>query len=250
MGRNGRGRVNAVVWDWNRPLITIEGCLEVARELAETGDRPLNFKLACWAGITSINTKLAWNGRAVRRLARYVHDSLPDDFDGVAAIFRGTSFGMLGTHYDGIKGIERLAAEGKLPAVSQDSWTHDRWIAWRDEMVKLPGVGYKVASMIGLVCCPLTCPLVPVDMWVMRRLGLPGDKSPGNKGPYEAVERMVIAERDAAGYSHLPACVWHWYKWSQARQACVDARTGKSYETPAERPESHADLSPRDYPAA
>lgn len=227
------------MFDWNLPKITLDGCLAVIRELAETGDRPVNMKLAVWAGVTSINTKLAYNGNAVRALARYVDSNLPDSFDALKQALAGTSFGMVGLHYKAIQAAERLEQEGKLPAVPQDSWTVAQWMDWRRQTVKLYGVDYKVASFIGLLCCPETCPLVPVDRWVMRRLGL-GYDAPKSQAQYFEAERMVIAERDAAGHSNLPAGAWHWYKWSEARQAA-------NAEPASEYPESHASLSPRWY---
>lgn len=229
-------------FDYKRATITIDGCMATIHELADTGNQQPSMLLAIWAGLTSINTKLTANGNATRLLVRFLDaDSLPA-YDDLKLLFKqaGTGFGCLPQVHEWLVASHALAKAGKLPEMPHDGWSVEQWQAWRDEMHKLPGVGWKVASFIGLLLCPLTCPLVPVDRWVMRRLNQGHGDVPTARAKYLRIEAMVIAERDAAGYSHLPAGTWHWFTWSRARQAA-------GAETASERPESHAALSPRDY---
>lgn len=237
--RNG---TMAQLFNWQRASITLDGCMATIHDLADTGERPNSLLLACWAGLTSINTKLEYNGNATRVMARFVDaDQLPT-YDGLKKLFKqaNTKFGCMPAIYAAMVAIHDLHKAGKLPETPRDSWTLEQWQAWRDEMHELPGVGWKVASFIGLLLCPLTCPLVPVDRWVMRWTGQGHGDVPQARARYLAVENLVRQHRDADGHSNLPLGVYHWFKWSQARQAA-------SAETPAERPESHNLLSPRDY---
>lgn len=231
------------MFDWSLPAITLDGCMEVIQELANTGDKSNNMKLACWAGVTSINTKLVYNGNATRLLSRFVDSALPG-YDELKALFKseGTKFGCMPSVYESMKEIETRYADKTLPEMPQATWTFAQWDTWRDEMVKLPGISYKVASFIGLLLHPLTCPLVPVDRWVMRRLNKSHGSVPQGKLAYTKVEDIVRDERDKAGHDNLPLGAWHWYKWSQARQAA-----GPNIEVASVKPESHSNLSPRWY---
>ena len=229
-------------WDFDRakPEITLDGCLEVIHNLAQAGARNVHPLLACWAGVMSIQQELAKNGKAVRILSRLLDEGLPEDYDAVHEILKPARVAFLSTHFNGLVGIQQAYREGRLPEMPEDDWTIEQWEAWREDMTKLPGVGRKVASFIGLLVCPETCPLVPVDRWVMRRFGFAEDASPKSKVAYEFVEGLVREERDRNGHASLPLGAWHWFKWSEARQAA-------GAETPRERPECHCALSPRDY---
>lgn len=234
-----------VVWQrTHTPLITLEGCLEVIRELDEAGSKTPSVKLALWGAALSPSKELASNGLQARKLALYVENRLPDGSTYEAReqfrewLQQGTGGGIMRDHIIAIFAIEQAELEGKLPEMPQADWSLSRWLAWRNEACKIRGIAEKTASFAGLLLQPMHCPLVPVDRWVMRRLGY--DHDTPTKKEYPVVCNQVAEERDRDGHGSLPLGAWHWYKWSEFRQA-VGA------ETLSERPESHRNLSPKWY---
>lgn len=217
--------------------ITLDGCWQTISELAQAGSKPASVKLALWAAILSIQTKLEPNGKQTRVMAPFVHAPLPANRKELTAwLCSGTGSGVMPNQITGLYAVEQLERDGRLPAMPQPDWTLERWQAWASEVEKIFSLGRKTARFAGLLLAPLTCPLLPVDMWVMIRLGYDHD-APTSTKEYRAVEQQVIAERDRNGHSDMPLGAWHWFKWSEIRQEC-------GAETVSERPESHALLSP------
>lgn len=219
--------------------ITLTGCLEVIRELAETGEQEPSVKLALFAAALSPQKKLALNGKQTRVMAAFVHDKLPSR-DKLRAWLTGKGKGYVtDNQLDSLYAIEAAEQSGTLPDCPQDDWSLEDWQAWAADCERLHGIGQKTARFAGLLLRPLSCPLCPVDTWVMTRLGYDHD-TPRNRTEYLDIERLVLEERDRNGHSDLPLGAWHWFKWSEIRQEC-------GAEKLSERPESHKDLSPAWY---
>jgi hypothetical protein len=176
-------------------------------------------KLALWAAAVSPMMRLDRNGTIVRLLAPYVTQPLPDDPTALYTYLAQSGAWIRHNLIRSLYAIEACEREGKLPAMPGRNWSREQWIAWRNQVAKLPGLGLKTASFAGLLLRPMTCELVPVDRHVLARLGFDTDKSPASVRAYNAVEQLVVDERARYGYAHVSLGVWHWLKWSEYRQS-------------------------------
>lgn len=199
-------------------MFQIEQAYTAAWELAETGGKPRNVKLAIWAGILSANNGLERNGRQVRLVARFAETQANEQ--QLRAALRREGY-ITGQQINGMLEAQALYHAGKLDWLLDmpDSW--QAWVAWRDKLAKLYSVGYKVASFIALLLYPLDCPFAIIDRHVIRRLNIRGPRSGKlvaalKEKSYKAWEQKIAAEAAQASCEY-PLGIWHWYTWEQQR---------------------------------
>jgi hypothetical protein len=219
-------------------MLSLANTQATADELYQPGAIP-SIKLAFWGAALSPQKKLSWNIAQVRALLPYVSHPLPQDVNAVWHILRAGHAFISRQQAKSILGIERAEREGLLADLAKMPTTYAGWLQWRLAAVKLPGISYKTASFAALLLWPNECPLIPVDSHVCARLGVKElYKSIGNYKVYRWIERQVLHEWHKSGHRHdCSPAVWHWYKWSEWRQATGD-------EPITDFPESHAGLSP------
>lgn len=218
-------------------MLTLAAVQRAADELYRPGYVP-SVKFALWAACLSPQKRLTWNTKQAEALRPYVDRPLPQDPARVLDILRAGHPFATSAQARYVLAIEQAEREGVLDDLEQQPTTYAGWLLWRHAATKLPGISWKTASFAALLLWPNECPLIPVDTHVCDRLGLKGLKAAlGSYKVYRWVERQVLHE----WYPHRAECpspaVWHWYKWSEWRQATGD-------EPVSDQPESHAGLSP------
>lgn len=207
-------------------VITLEMVAEAATELIE-GNQPPCLLYALWAGILSPQKPLGMNARQAHALRRYVKRGLPtDDPERLIHLIRkrGGDGWVYRAHAEAIINADYLYRSGQISHLERMPSSLREWIRWRHEMVRIPGVSWKVASFIGFIMWPFHCPFVPVDSHVASRLGelplyragkLSRKSRPGYR-TYRSLERRVYAEWRAAGRL-APIGLHHWYEWELER---------------------------------
>lgn len=231
--------------------VTLDNVILGANDLA-SGGRRASVKFALWIAACSANQGLEENGRMARVLAQYVRGGLPDR-ETLTAELLAVKCNLYGTMLDAIYHAEMLEQAGELRAYGVRPRTRAGWLAWRDRLHALyhdqsgaHGMAWKTISFAALILWPTACELVPVDRFVMARLGETTKTgkpkgSPQVRATYLKIEGYVRSERDALGFGLVPLGLWHWLTWEQWRQQ-VGASLGMGGQA-----QSHAALSCRAY---
>ena len=219
-------------------MLNLDATLIVARSLKVPG-KQASVKFACWSAVLSPQKRLSWNCLQAQALLPYVDRPLPQSPERVLAILRAGHPFCTRKLAEYVLAIEAAERRGELDELAVMPTTRAGWLVWRQAVKRLPGMGWKTASFAALLLWPDTCPLIPVDTHVCNRLGLSALKGKlGNYKVYRYIERLVWREWFTSGRRHeCSPAEWHWYKWSEWRQATGD-------EPVSDWPESHAGLSP------
>ncbi len=185
--------------------------------LYSPGNKQPNFRLALMFAAMSANMRLEANCRIARYLAQFVDVPLPQDreelYEGLHVASRARIFG---SHLDALYSIDSAFQAGLLTPYEVLPSGYDAQIAWRAALVRLiRGMAEKTVSFAALILSPMTCELVAIDRWHMRRLGLPIQSLRTSR--YLAVERQIKIERDDLGYSHCPLGLYSAWRWGDAR---------------------------------
>ena len=220
-------------------MLSLAATQDVAMELYTLG-HTASLKYALWGASLSPQKKLEINIKQAQTLLPYLHSPLPQDVEKVFEIVRTAHQFCSRNNAKYILKIEQLEREGLLTDLSVMPTSYHDWLAWREAIVALcPGVSYKATSFVALLMWPDKCPLVPVDSHVCARLGLKHLlQSASSYKVYRWIEKQVLHEWHTSGHRHdYSPAVWHWFKWSEWRQATGD-------EPVNDRPETHNGLSP------
>ena len=220
-------------------MLNLEHTLNTARRLYGDGSARPSVKYALWCAVLSPQKRLSWNVKQAETLLPYVDRPLPQSAERVLDILRAGHPFCTRKLAEYVLAIEAAERRGELDELAVMPTTHTGWLVWRQAVKRLPGLGWKTASFAALLLWPCECPLIPVDTHVCDRLGLSALKGAlGNYKVYRYVERLVLSEWCQSGHRHeVSPAVWHWYKWSEWRQATGD-------EPVSDWPESHDGLSP------
>lgn len=219
-------------------MIRIESAENAAQGMIAAGNHATpSVKLAIAAAILSANNRLDRNGWQVCALRAYMqtHDGrLPSNVETIKRITRDAGYEASGPHCDALIELEQRAQAGELVELAHKPTTALEWLLWRQAATTFRGLGWKTASFAALLLWPFSCPLVPVDRHVVKRLaamgklskfGMTADEVYHKLGgsttraykTYRCVERLVGNEKLRNGYQGSTA-LWHWYKWSEWRQ--------------------------------
>jgi hypothetical protein len=221
-------------------MLTLTSTQEVAQELYQPG-RVASLKYALWAASLSPQKRLGWNIAQARTLLPYLDKPLPQDVEKVWAILRAGHPFVSRNNARAILKIEQAERDGRRAELARMPTSYHDWLAWRLAIVGMhAGLSYKAASFVALLMWPDQCPLIPVDSHVCARLGVKSlyVASSRNYKVYRWIERQVLREWYRSGHrQEVSPAVWHWFKWSEWRQATGD-------EPVNDRPESHNGLSP------
>lgn len=244
---NARKTALAARCDYSRALVTLDGTRQAASMMLAYRNHQgrASLRLAVWGAIVTPQTELGLSARMLHALRPWAMGGLPSDDNDAIETVACAMFDAIGTDnmcrlFAGrIVKASRQIETGKFDRLLDMPAQGDMaaWQAWRDLARKLSGIERKTASMVAMVLWPFESMLVPVDTHVCGRLGRDDAYAHlASKRTYNAIESMVVAEwRDAGQPCGL--ALWHWYKWSQRRQAV-------GIETPSVIPESHELLSP------
>jgi hypothetical protein len=216
-------------------MLSVQSALDAAQEI-NTPHTVASLKYALWAVSLSPQKKLAWNRMQAKALLPYVYKPLPQDVNAVWEILRAGHPFVSRNNARYILKIEQAERDGRLADLVNMPTTYHDWLAWRLAVVGLhAGISYKAASFVALLFWPLDCPLIPVDIHVCTRLGLPRAMylaSSRNYKVYRLIEKMVLHEWYRSGYRHaISPAIWHWFKWSEWRQATGDEPVSDRAET-------------------
>lgn len=222
-------------------MLSLVNTQAVARELYTQGDEA-SVKYALWSAALSPQKRLGWNILQAQALLPYIHKPLPQDVESVWQILRSAHPFVSHAQARAVLKIEAAERAGILDELSKMPTSYHDWLAWRLAVVGLhAGLSYKAASFAALLLWPDQSPLIPVDSHVCARLGLDRHTylaSSRNYKVYRWIERQVLHEWYVSGYRHeVSPVIWHWYKWSEWRQATGD-------EPVSDYPETHNGLSP------
>jgi hypothetical protein len=221
---------------------------EAAKELQETGDKKTNVKLACWGAALSVQQSLHTNGLMLRALVKadYVKRPLPPDWQSVKALFDGMAAMYNEKKHHALLYTEELYNRGLLDFLANVPDTLSAQREQRAQAMRLlagHGFGWKALSMVPLIIRSTACQVIPLDRHHLARICAPGDGSaPKEMEKYQALEDIIKAERDGAGYAEAPLGVWAWALWETYRK-----RYPKSSKADSEHAESHKNLSCRLY---
>ena len=214
-------------------MLDLADIIGAAVKLAGSEGQP-NLKFALQIAALSPQKSVRQNACAAEVLARYVESGLPESRESLRRELARNGSGMVyGTMIDACYWAELMDRTGLLDPYKRVPQGYEAWVSWRDglrELLRGHGFGYKVISFAGLIYAPLECELVPVDRHVLARLGItsrtgrPLSSSPQSRHMYLTIERMVRAERDAAGKSGVPLGLWHWLRWEQWRESTGASR--------------------------
>lgn len=240
--------------------LSLQSAIDCAISMVHAGgqDNHLvpNVKFALAAAILSANNRLdrnGWQMHALRQYAMSHNGQFPLSSETVKRITRDAGYEASAQHAAFIPALERMAQAGELVELAHKPTTALEWLLWRQAAETVKGIGHKTASFAALLMWPFDCPLVPVDRHVVARLGYTGRlvhfnatadeiyrALGGSTGrayrTYRRVERLVGNEKVLSGVK-VSTGVWHWYKWSEWRQAT-------HAETVGPMAESHDLLSP------
>jgi hypothetical protein len=228
-------------------VLSVQSAIRAANDLYTPGYEA-NLKYALWAASLSPQKRLSYNILQAEALLPYIDRPLPQNNEAVFNLIRSAHPFVSHSNAKYILAIEAAERDGRLDELSHMPTTYHDWLAWRLAVVsQFKGISFKAASFVALLMWPLDCPLIPVDSHVVARLGLPKSMylaSSKSYKVYRLIEKMVLHEWYKSGYRHLVSpAVWHWYKWSEWRQATGD-------EPISDECESHCGLSPYVIPEA
>lgn len=222
-------------------MLTLASTQDVAQELYTPG-HTASLKYALWGASLSPQKKLSANIKQAQTLLPYVNKPLPQDVDAVYEIIRAGHPFCSRNNAKYILKIEAAERDGLLAELSVMPTSLHDWLTWRQAIVGLrAGLSFKATSFVALLMWPDKCPLIPVDSHVCSRLGL--SKAvylaiSKNYKLYRWVEKQVLHEWYTSGHrTECSPAEWHWFKWSEWRQATGD-------EPVNDRPETHNGLSP------
>lgn len=221
-------------------MLTLASAEHAARDLYQPG-MAASLKYALWAASLSPQKRLSFNIRQARALLPYLNRPLPQDLEAVYQILRAAHPFVSHNNARYILKIEAAERDGRLEDLARMPTTYHDWLHWRLAIVGLrAGLSYKAASFVALLMWPEQCPLIPVDSHVCARLGVKDLYIASSRSykVYRWIEKQVLHEWYHSGHRHdVSPAVWHWYKWSQWRQATGD-------EAISDQAESHVGLSP------
>ncbi len=185
--------------------------------LYSPGNKQPNFRLALMFAAMSANMSLERNCKLARYLSQYVDKPLPQNreelYEGLHVASRARIFG---SHLDALYSIDSAFQAGLLTPYEVLPSGYEAQCAWRAGLVAIIfGMAEKTISFCALILSPMTCELVAIDRWHMKRLGLPIQSLRTNR--YLAVERQIKVERDNLGYSHCPLGLYSAWQWGIVR---------------------------------
>lgn len=222
-------------------MITFDQTLRDAQQITQGHTGPKVVKFALWIAALSAQQSLANNARLAKALRPHVNGHF-ESIEDVYKILKPCRANLNGCHLNAIMRAQELEEFGLLDDLEHIGTTRQEQIAWREKVRVLMrgfGMGWKTISFAALLLDPLHCELVPVDVWVLTRLGFDTTDTRARYF-YHLVEDMIQTERAGEGKSHIPLGLYHWWKW-------LDYRDSKGATLDISGFDSHADLSPRNF---
>jgi len=222
-----------VVTDLTQLNIPLHKQYALALHSEHVASRGSQFVIVRNAGIQSIfsiNTALGINMNNATTVIDNIDNFPMDSWESVRDWCHTLNVRCMNMHYKGLLSWMQYCAKLGDGICLQGG---ESWEDYRDRLVAVESVAYKVASFIALLAYPLTANLTVCDRWILVACGQldpnMSSRRSVTKAQYIATDGMVRDKAKSLGYSG-PMGIFHWALWNDLRLLAGDTTVDNDHQ--------------------